>query len=210
MAKIDLIYSVPEELAESATLDDIVETVRGISDWQERHAQVLDYVYQYRLIRLLTTNASAKKFRTLNEHITRIINYPRTRQALNDLECPYAERWAAYRNILENRIRVLDSPAPEMIMERKHVSDILKLVEDAHSNGRELKQKDIQAKFDVKSPPNMTRVLKMMEAVGLIERRTRGREKIVVPGLNSDRVKPKDRQVDKPFRGLLYLIKEAA
>lgn len=194
MANIDLIHCVPERLAEEADLNDLLQTIRSIEQWQERHAEVLDYIYRMRLIRLLTRRSSEEGLRELADHLDRV-THPRRSEDLNSLARPYGERWSVYKDILENRLAALRSSAPEQVLKKAHVEQILDLV----TKGGVTKQNDLQKTLGLKSA-NLTRILNLMEANDLIERRTIGREKRIETGPNGERFRDKKTEAVKPQR----------
>jgi DNA primase len=184
MEAIDLIHCVPEKLAEEANLDQLLQTAKSIERWEERHAEVLDYIYRHQLIRLLVRRSSVDDLSALNEHLARM-RHPRRLEAMQDLERPYGERWAAYQDILESRLAALRSGAPQQVLKMAHVEQILDLL----LSGRATKLAEIKEALGLKSA-NLTRVLNVMEANELIERRTEGREKLICPGPGIERVRP--------------------
>ncbi len=183
MEAIDLIHCVPEKLAEEANLDQLLQTVKSIEKWEERHAEVLDYVYRQRLIRLLVRRSSEDDLSALNEHLECML-HPRRLEAMQHLSRPYSDRWAAYKDILESRLASLRSRAPQQVLKMAHVEQILDLL----LSGRASKQADIKEAFRLR-PANLTRVLNIMEANDLIERRTEGREKLIRPGPGIERIR---------------------
>ena len=201
MPKIDIINSSPEVLAETASLDALLEAVRAIEKWDDRHGQVLDHIYRQRLIKLIRTGAPVNDLRALNEHLTRAA-HPRRLKQLNNLDRPYGARWTVYQDILESRIAALDSNAPKQLLKRAHVLEILNLLVD----GSVRTQGDIKRELDL-LPANLTRILNMMESNELIERKIAGREKQIVPGPNAGRFLP----VRHERRGASYLrLKDVA
>ncbi|MGC8490124.1 MAG: MarR family transcriptional regulator [Syntrophobacteraceae bacterium] len=184
MENLDLIHCVPERLAEEADLDQILQTVGAIRKWEERHGEVLDYIYRQQLIRLLTRRAPLDDLRALNDHLERMI-HPRRLEAMRNVEKPYGDRWAAYKDILESRLASLRSDAPFEVLEMGHVKEILELI----GSGRASKQSEIKQRLGLKSA-NLTRILNVMEANDLIERRSEGREKLIFPGPGFERVMP--------------------
>jgi hypothetical protein len=181
---IDLMHCVPEKLAEEADLDQLLQTAKTIERWEERHAEVLDYIYRQRLIRLLVRRSSVEDLSALNEHLERML-HPRRLEAMQHLSRPCAERWAAYKDILESRLVSLRSRAPQQVLEMAHVQEILDLL----LSGRATKQAEIKATLGLRAA-NLTRVLNVMEANELIERSTEGREKLIRPGPGIERVRP--------------------
>lgn len=200
MSKIDLINSLPEVLAETVALDALLETVKVIDRWEDRHGQVLDHIYRQRLIKLIRTGAPVNDLRALNEHLARVA-HPRRLKQLDSLDRAYGARWTAYQDIMESRIAALESNAPKQLLKRAHVLEILNMVVD----GSVRTQGDIKRKLDL-LPANLTRILNMMESNELIKRKIVGREKRIVPGPNAGRFLP----VRHERRGASYLRLEKA
>ena len=188
---LDLIYCVPVKLAEEASLDQLLQTAKSIEQWEERHAEVFDYIYRQRLIWMLTRRASVDDLSALNEHLARML-HPRRLEAMRHLSKPYGERWAVYRDILESRLASLRSSAPKLVLEMAHVRQILELVR----SGRATRQSEIGKALGLK-PANLTRILNVLDANELIERRTEGREKLIRPGPGIDRI-PSAPETDTP------------
>jgi hypothetical protein len=184
MEILDLIHCVPERLAEEADLDLLLETAKSIEKWTERHAEVLDYIYRQRLIRLLTGRAPADDLLALSNHLERM-THPRRLDAMRGLEKPYGERWIAYKDTLESRMASLRSDAPFEVLEMAHVREILGLI----AGGRRVKQSEILKALGLRSA-NLTRILNVMESNDLIERKAEGREKLIGPGPELERVLP--------------------
>lgn len=188
MSCIDLIHSIPESLAEAASIDDLTETVMNTDTWEERQAQVLDYIYRQRLVRLIRTakrgESTLKELRAFAEHLDKT-THPSRIKKLHNLTKPYGARWVAYLDILESRVAALESDAPDHLMNRKNVKDILALILENETVSR----KHIREKLNLQ-PANLTRILNMMEASELIESRKVGREKIFSPGANSTECTP--------------------
>ena len=175
MAIIDLDDSIPEELAETADLDDLLETALKTDQWNDRMVQVLDYIYRQRLDHALRFGRS-DEIQTLLEHLDRM-THPRVTDRLDRLETPCKDRWAGFMDLLEDRLTALASPVPEQLMTRSHVTEIVEMVAD---NDR-IYQSDIGKAWNLR-PANLTRILNLMEANELIVRRTEGRKKRIELG----------------------------
>ncbi|MGH8570710.1 MAG: helix-turn-helix transcriptional regulator [Gammaproteobacteria bacterium] len=175
--RIDLAYDIPEELALGAPLPELLKAVKAIDTWTERQAEVLDYVYRYRIQAVLSDRRTTiEALRELDRHLAQVTN-PVRRDALNALGKPYYDRWCAYRELLEGPIALLASAAPDRVMERQHARGII----DQVSRQPGIPQ---QVLIDVLGlgKPNATRILKLMDASGLIERHAVGRENHVYLG----------------------------
>ncbi len=176
MSAIDLESAVPEILAETASLDDLLAAVKGVETWDDRKAQILDHVYRYRTDKLLRAADAENGIPELIGHLDRVA-HPRRAAALDGLEKPYASRWRTYIDLLDARLHALQSPAPAMVRRRAHVEEILELVVGgAVANRKELRQKTGLGEA------NLTRLLNLMAANELIVLSAAGREKRIMPG----------------------------
>ncbi len=196
--QIDLICGIPEKLAESASMDDLTETVLRIDAWDDRQAQVLDYVYRQRLIRLITSakrgNAASNELSAFARHLDKTTHPVRIKR-LDGLDKPYKERWTAYLDIVESRLAALESDVPDHVMNLKNVREILTLVFEQESVSR----KTIKDRFNLQ-PANLTRILNMMEASDLIVCQKVGREIRVSAGPNSHAYEPEASPEHPDFR----------
>lgn len=180
---IDLIDCIPLDLAGSEDLkellDALLKAARSIDEWTDRHAEVLDFVYRYRLLRLLVSRRPndelSKELRMLGRHLRQMTAGHRV-AAMARLSRSYPDRWTAFRGLAADRIEMIESDAPDRLLERAHVQDILKRVH----RGEFRIQADITDCGDFGSAPNVTRILNMMERNGLIERHKHGRENRLV------------------------------
>jgi DNA-binding transcriptional ArsR family regulator len=179
MTTIDLIHSIPDDLAETATLKDLLETVRVIDSWEERQAEVLDFIYRLRVVRLIRSKADSDALIEMIRHLDKV-THPRRVSQLNGLKKAYGDRWMAYMDILDTRLAALQSGVPARLLARRNVREILELV---LARG-EIRRSEIGEAFNLK-PANLTRILNMMAAAELIECRVKGREKRVLPGANA-------------------------
>lgn len=91
---------------------------------------------------------------------------------------PYAARWRAWRDLLEALIESLDGLATGELPRLKHVRELITAIE---SEG-ELPQSQLAQRLGL-GKANLTRLLNILEANLLIERRRVGRENMV--GLSS-------------------------
>lgn len=201
---MNLLEDMPQELVESADLEELMTAVHAIPEWQNRHAQVLDYIYRHRLLHLVRTSATGsatlEDVDAFYDHLVRV-NHPRRHEALNALDRPYADRWQAYQDLLDTHIAALRSGAPERLLRRSHVKEILQLIQ----TGGATTQKDIQEELQL-GEANTSRILKMMEAAELIVRHRVGRENRLVPGPSLQRLpKPPQEAQSTPRRGAAFL-----
>ncbi len=176
---IDLVECIPLDLAGAEDLgellDALLETARGVDEWTERHAEVLDFIYRYRLLRLLVSRRPNDGLRedllVLDRHLRQMMAGHQV-AAMARLQRSYPDRWATLYDLAADRIEMIESDAPSRLLKRAHVQDILRRVHQ----GAFRTQADIADCGDFGGAPNVTRILNMMERNGLIERHKLGRE----------------------------------
>lgn len=183
MTIINFMEDIPEELAETVKLGDLWETACAQKNWQEYEAEVLDYIYRRRVARSFETMATTEEIADLQMHLNKM-THADILQNMKDMEKQYGERWEAFKDLLGDRYQALTSPVPEEILKYKHVIEILKIIYGTD----EVARSEVKLKLGVKSP-NLTRILDLMEANELIERRKRGNEIFLRIGTNGLRLK---------------------
>ncbi|MBI5550660.1 MAG: MarR family transcriptional regulator [Desulfobacterales bacterium] len=176
MTLIDLDNSIPDLLAESATIQDLWETQMQTQEWRRRAADVLDFLYRYHTYRLVRARNPEGLIEWIN-HLERCTT-PVALENLDRLDPAYGAKWTAYKELLATRLEAEQSPALPQALDKAHVKAVLDLIQEEKA----LSQKEIQEKLGLKRP-NMTRILNLMEANELIERRKEGRENRIVLGL---------------------------
>lgn len=206
MAFIDLDNSIPDLLAESATIQDLWETQRQTLEWNRRQADVLDFLYRYHTYRLVRARDPEGLIEWIN-HLERCTT-PVALANLDRLDPAFGAKWTAYKELLAARLEADQSPALPQVLDKAHVKAVLDLIQAEKA----LSQKEIQGKLGLKRP-NMTRILNLMEANELIERRKEGRENSIVLGpaaLDHLQAHEEERAAAPEIpRGSTYLTKRA-
>ncbi|GEM_PF-3155678 len=168
---IDLQDCSPQDLVDGATLPELWAAARAVGEWDSPTAEALDYIHRHRLLELLRRGHDARVTNELEEfgsHLRRVVPAA-ARDALDGLRRPYAKLWAAYAHLVDSRLSSLRLCDPEKILSRKHVRKILDLLAD----GLVQYQCDLAKAFDF-GKANLSRILKDMEKVELIERTAEG------------------------------------
>lgn len=180
----DLTVDSAQHLARDAELDDLKAAVRRLDQWTERAARTLDVVNVGRLVRLLGSQKATR------EDLTEFIDYlgwlahDRFREQLNNLERRYFDRWDALRDLVIARREVVGHSNRGAILGRKHVAAVIAELSDGPQP-----QSELGRRLDLQKV-NLTRVLNLMEAHGLIERAKEGTEKHVhLAGAAKDRAR---------------------
>ena len=195
---IDLVHSVPEDLADRASLAELLDAVKSVETWTERHAEVLDYLYRRHLVASLSRHSTLEDLRELDRHLAQVTN-PIRRIRLNGLGKPYWDRWQAYRDLLEIRIALLRSAAPQRLAAQPRIREILERVARTPVLSQASLIHDLRL-----GRANATRILNLMEQNGLIERDKIGRENRLRLGLHGARFIPDAHRVpgeSKDLRG---------
>ncbi len=182
MPPIDLINCVPEILADSADLHDLLTSARKTEKWEERQAEVLDYIYRSRIIQFIRKPPQLDEMQALIEHLDRM-THPTIVKKFAHLTKPYAARWGVYMDLLDSRLSALQSQAPQALLERTHFSEILAMI----APGKYVAQQEIGQRLGLQRA-NLTRILNLMEANELIERETIGRENRIRLGQNGIKI----------------------
>lgn len=128
---IDLNRVVPAWLALEPGLHDILKAVNAIrpDQWQRRLADVLDFAYRVRFVRVMMNHPSTEEMEELALHLEDVADDPVRAAKLDSLEKPYASRWRMLRNVLEDRLAVRELAVPELIVKR--LRPILKKIRKA-------------------------------------------------------------------------------
>lgn len=196
-----------------ASIEELTQAVRGVEIWTERHVEVLDDVYRGRVAQLLTRRGSLEELRDLHQHLSQASGLLRSEKSLS---VPWSERWNSYAAVVSAQIGALYSQDPQGVRGRAHVEDILKVVRRGGALG--VPQSAILDELKLQKA-NLARILNLMEANDLIERRpspVNKREKHVLLGRNAGLAiegrSPSDGNAPSPGgrRGLAYLIPGAA
>ncbi|HYH94958.1 helix-turn-helix domain-containing protein, partial [Hyalangium sp.] len=150
----------------------------------ERMAEVLEYAYCERLLKLVRTGAPLQPLRELNEHLAHVV-HPRRRALLDGLGQPYFARWSMLRDLVEMRIESMRSEVPSQVLNRKHVREILERIQ---LEG-EMTQQHIGEVFALEKA-NLSRILALMEANELIDKVPRGNGNAIALGVRGRELMP--------------------
>jgi len=202
---IDFQYAAPQDLAANASLDDLHAAITALPEWDERSAEVLDFVYRTRLVNALLTRRNEDDLLLLSRHLARVAN-PINHSEISALSQDYYVRWQAYRDLLEGRIAGLHNQPADDILARAHVRDILQ----ALASGQITTQEQLRQHFKLRKA-NATRILNLMETAGLIIRERQGKQNHL--RLGTEALSIIDEQAPAPStgqnhgrRGMSYLI----
>ena len=166
----------PEYWARTASLDEIAHEVQRLAPWTERAAELLDFAYLERSLRVLARAQPGTRDEAvaLADHLTSVA-HDQDRAALDRLSRPYFARWRVLADLLHRNAMRLEVPAS--VLARKHVEPILLAV---HAAGGRLPQ----GKLDeiIRNEGQRSATLKLMEQWDLIERQpgVGGNTRIVV------------------------------
>jgi hypothetical protein len=154
----------PEYWARQASLDDLAHEVQHLGTWNERAAEVLDFAYLERSLRVLgrTTPAARDEALALADHLTSVA-HDQDRAALERLGRPYFARWRVLADLLHRNAMRLE--VPRSVLGRKHVEAILRAVSAAGGRLAQGKLDDI-----IRNEGQRSATLKLMEQWDLIER----------------------------------------
>jgi hypothetical protein len=167
-----LVNRSPEYWAREATLQELQSEVRKLETWTEQAAEVLDYVYVERGMRVLarTQEGSREEAIALADHLERVA-HDSVRAKLERLGRPYFARWRFLSEIMHRCAQRLD--VPHKVLDRKHVRTLLLRI---HAAGGRIAQGDLT---EIPNEGQRSATLKLMEQWDLVERRAEGTARIV-------------------------------
>ncbi|MBF0437601.1 MAG: hypothetical protein HQL93_00625 [Magnetococcales bacterium] len=191
-------YADPTWLAQSPDALAIIRTaLDALSEWDEQDASNLDYTYRVRLAHLLGNHATIEELRELNQHILNV-DYHRWEKSLNTLDKPYAARWLAFSDILEDRLAVMKSVIPASIKNRRHVREILEWLQYKKA----VPQKQLMNHLNIEEA-SLSRTLTLLESWELVVRRRINKEKFVSIGHRAYEMLERVDTLAKPTRAEL-------
>jgi hypothetical protein len=199
---VSLQHDTPQDLV-GASLDELKEAARAVPEWDDVIARSLDHVYRQKLVTLLSRRAGEEELSELADHLRRVIP-PSRRAALDELDAPWSRIWLAYAALVETRIGVLRAQDPGEALGKVHVAKILEIVRQQDG----VAQQEVMRRAGLRSKANLTRVLNVMEANELVERRRVGNENRLYLGVRAREVST-EREVGRetPRRGMGYLTR---
>jgi hypothetical protein len=167
-----LLERSPEYWAREATIDELQKQVRKLDVWTEQVAEVLDFAYVERSMRVLSRTQvdSRDEALALADHLERVA-HDSVRPELEKLGRPYHARWRMLSEIMHRCAMRLE--VPHKILDRKHVREILLRL---YTAGGRIAQGDLTI---IPNEGQRSATLKLMEQWELIERRADGTARIV-------------------------------
>lgn len=176
--KIDLDQARPENIEDDAAPADLAVAVEALESWNARRLAVVNEVLTNWVADAIGRPNDRDGLVALQSVIERIRYAKASRKdglTQRDATDPasYGNRWSGLSDTIAARHVVLAERAPDRIRGLSHVPEIEELLQQG-----ELKQGEIEARIGLKSS-RLSQVLSLMEAHGLIERRSSGKEKLV-------------------------------
>jgi hypothetical protein len=136
------------------------------------HVDALDYALRHTVVRLLVRAAERDELAAAYDALRRLVPVER-----EDELAEWLPRWRAYADLLDARLASLAAREPEQALGLLHAREIVDRV--AREPG--LAQAELGDRVGLR-PPNLSRILGVLEAHEFIERRAVGREKRVYLG----------------------------
>lgn len=161
----------PVDLA-TADLVDLLEAVQGAGSLDERAAEALDFALRQRCLEALRTG-DREELTELSGGISRIL-HPRRVTELAEFEAPFAARWSAWRDLVDDRVSTLDEARPKQMLEREHVRKALEWVSSVAQSRRAPTQADLRTHLGLRKA-NLTRLVTLLVEHGLLTRSRAGK-----------------------------------
>ena len=167
----DLLAAGPAELLERP-LAEFAVLLRRRQDLRRDHLAAMDYVFRHTVVRLLVRAAPEAELAEAYGALRRLVPVAREAELAE-----WLPRWRAFADLLDARRAALAAQDPATALRLAHAGSILDLVEEQTG----LTQAEMAGTLGLK-PANLSRILGILEAHELVERRSVGREKRIHPG----------------------------
>lgn len=179
MAHIDLDRISPERVLDETDPQELVAAVEALGSWTPRRLALVDDVLTGWTADYIARPNDRDGLMSLQRAILRILGSEASAKA--GMQTPeeksapdYARRWEGLSDSLAARDITLADQNPERVRSLRHVAEIEAIVAEAGEIG----QGELQQRCQLKSS-RLSQVLALMEAHGLINRRSAGRDKYV-------------------------------
>ncbi len=177
--------------------------LRQTGDLRREHLEAIDYVLRHTVIRLLVRAAGEEELEAAHEELRRLVPI-----ALEPKLAAWVPRWRGLADLLEARLAVLSARDVESARRMAHAAEILALV--ASKPG--WTQTKICDRLKL-GAANLSRILGILEAHELVERRSVGRERRVhlgrLAGLFSEKAVQPSAGEAEVQRGVTYFFAAA-
>lgn len=154
------------------SLADYAVLLRSAAELAPEHLEAVDYALRNQVVRLLVRAADEQELEPAYDALRRMVPIEREAELAR-----WETRWRAFADLLDARLAALVSAQPEAARRFAHAAEILALVGEEPG----LTQAEVGERLGLK-PANLSRVLGVLEAHELIERRRVGRNKEIQPG----------------------------
>lgn len=176
-ANINLDQARPEQIEDEVAPLELATTVEALDAWSERRIAVVDEVLTNWVADAISRPDDREGLIALQSAIERILYAPASKAAgMTELDpkanTTFANRWKGFSDTIAARDIVLAERAPERVRSLAHVRDIEEQLQAGPVKQSELKAGGLSAS-------RRSQVLSLMEAHGMIHRRSEGKEKWV-------------------------------
>jgi DNA-binding transcriptional ArsR family regulator len=172
---LDPLGAAPQVLFD-LPLSELEAMWKSIDPWTPRHAEVADLVLRHRVHRAIRRRIDLSDARSLYDHIRRLVARSRLRK-VDSPERTWTERWRGYADMLDTHVDALRTRDVNKALARAHAREILSFL----STHGDVPQKAIELRLGL-GKANVSRVLGLLEAHELVERRLDGRQNRVTLG----------------------------
>lgn len=191
-----LLADGPSQLLDRA-LDEYAAFLRQTEEVQREHGEAVDYAVRHTVVRLLVRGADEDELTQTYDSLRRLVPVSREPELRE-----WSIRWRGMADLVDARLQSLAHRDVDKARSLLHVEDILAVV----SSRPGLTQTEIAETLEL-SAANLSRILGVMEAHELIERRRVGREKRVHQGRLAGDARPVQETASDPvdrFSSYLY------
>ena len=177
---LDLTTSEASRLIATATPRDLAKTIRALPCWSPPALEAADLLFINWSSRACARQGDREEINEIQKALTQALNQA---DSATTLPQTFRDRWQACSDLLEARRLELAHAAPDKLMTRRHVPEILQelyaleIRRPAQDTPKESKQGELIDRLSLPiTPGRLSQLLALMEAHGLITRQRSGRD----------------------------------
>ena len=181
----------PAELLDRS-IHDYALALHSLDGVEEEHLEAVDYAVRHTVVRLLVRKAAEEESAECYDSIKSLVPVEREEEWMH-----WYRRWTGIADVLDARLASLAARRPEEARRLAHADEILALASEEPG----LAQAQIADRLDLKAA-NLSRILGILEAHELIERRRVGREKRIYVGMLEDEAPSASQELEQGDSGM--------
>lgn len=182
-----------------APLEELAALLRREQLPADQEIEALDRILRLKVIRALQSEPDHAALVALVGELRRLVPHDRCKD-LDARRRPWATRWSTLGDLVDCAAQAIEARDPARAKQLAHAAPLLAAVGDSPG----LAQAELGRRLGIK-PANLSRILGVLEAGGLVRRKLVGREKLVHPARDAMPDRAPARAGSGARRGASYL-----